>query len=84
MKGKQMLKMKSDGNTFVLTGLPFGETIEWVKGTHTAHCVNGAGRVVDMFTFAWEKNNTNSLDFLDAAKNFIEYYFEENQYVDAN
>ena len=76
-----MLRMKSDGNTFVLTGLPFGETIEWVKGTHTAHCVNGAGRVVDVFTFSWEKNKTNSLDFLDAAKNFIEYYFEENQYV---
>ena len=72
-----MLRMKSDGNTFVLTGLPFGETIEWVKGTHTAHCVNGAGRVIDVFTFSWEKNKTNSIDFLDAAKNFIEYYFEE-------
>ena len=72
-----MLRMKSDGNTYVLTGLPFDETIEWVKGSHTAHCVNGGGRVVDMFTFSWEKNKTNSLDFLDAAKNFIEYYFEE-------
>ena len=76
-----MLRMKSDGNTFVLTGLPFGETIEWVKGTHTAHCVNGAGRVVDVFTFSWEKNKTNSLDFLDAAKNFIEHYFEEKEYA---
>ena len=76
-----MLKMKSDGNTFVLTGLPFNETIEWVKGTHTAHCVNGAGRVVDVFTFSWEKNNTTMLDFTQAAQNFIEYYFEENQYA---
>jgi len=81
MKGKQMLKMKSDGNTFVLTGLPFDETIEWVKGTHTAHCVNGGGRVVDVFTFSWEKNKPNSLDFLDAAKSFIEYYFEEKEYA---
>lgn len=76
-----MLKMKSDGNTYVLTGLPFGETIEWVKGTHTAHCVNGAGRVIDVFTFSFEKNKPNSLDFLDAAKGFIEYYFEENEYA---
>jgi hypothetical protein len=83
MKGKHMLKMKSDGNTFVLTGLPFGETIEWVKGTHTAHCVNGAGIVVDLFTFSWEKNKTNMLDFMEAAQNFITYYFEEKEYADA-
>ena len=72
-----MLRMKSDGNTFVLTGLPFGETIEWVKGTHTAHCVNGAGRVVDMFSFSWEKNKPTMVDFLSSAQSFIEYYFEE-------
>ena len=77
-----MLKMKSDGNTYVLTGLPFDETIEWVKGTHTAHCVNRRGRVIDIFTFSWEKSKTNSLDFLGAAKNFIEYYFEEKEYND--
>jgi hypothetical protein len=83
-KGKNMLKMKSDGNTFVLTGLPFNETIEWVKGTHTAHCVNGAGRIVDVFTFSWEKNKTTMLDFTQAAQNFIEYYFEEKEYANAN
>ena len=76
-----MLKMKSEGNTYVLTGLPFDETIEWVKGTHTANCVNGAGRVIDVFTFSWEKNKTNPIDFLDAAKSFIEYYFEEKEYA---
>jgi len=83
-KGKNVLKMKSDGNTFVLTGLPFNETIEWVKGTHTAHCVNGAGRVVDVFTFSWEKNKTTMLDFTQAAQIFIEYYFEEKEYANAN
>ena len=76
-----MLRMKSDGNTFVLTGLPFDETIEWVKGTHTAHCVNGGGRVVDVFTFSFEKNKPTMVDFLSSAQSFIEYYFEEKEYA---
>ena len=72
-----MLRMKSDGNTYVLTGLPFGETIEWVKGSHTAHCVNGGGRVVDQFSFSWEKNKPSMLDFTEALQNWIEYYWAE-------
>ena len=83
MKGKHMLKMKSDGNTFVLTGLPFGETIEWNKRTHYAYCYNG-NKIVDSFSFAWEKNNPSMLDFTEAAQNFIEYYFEEKEYANAN
>ena len=74
-----MLRMKSVGNTFVLTGLPFDETIEWVKGGHYAYCYNGDGREVDLFSFSWEKNKTTMADFLDSALRFIDYYFEERE-----
>ena len=76
-----MLRITSDGETLTLHGLPFGETIEWVKKTHYAYCYNGNDSIVDMFSFAWEKNNPNMADFLDAATNFIDYYFEENEYA---
>jgi hypothetical protein len=76
-----MLKMKSDGNTFVLTGLPFDETIEWHRGAHYAHCYSSSNRIVDSFSFAWEKNTTSMLDFTQAAQSFITYYFEDNEYV---
>ena len=78
-----MLRITSDGETLTLHGLPFGETIEWDKRTHYAYCYNGGGRMVDQFSFAWEKNNPTMLDFTEAAQNFISYYFEENEYADA-
>jgi hypothetical protein len=82
-KGKHMLRITSDRDTLTLHGLPFGETIEWLKGTHYAYCYNGGGHIVDEFSFAWEKNKTNMLDFMEAAQNFITYYFEENEYAGA-
>jgi len=82
-KGKHMLRITSGRDTLTLHGLPFDETIEWLKGTHYAYCYNGVGHIVDEFSFAWEKNKTNMLDFMEAAKNFITYYFEENEYAGA-
>ena len=76
-----MLTMTSDGETVTIKGLPMGETIEWDKKTHYAYCYNGGNRIVDSFSFAWEKNNPNMADFLDAAVNFIDYYFEEKEYA---
>ena len=79
-----MLRITSHDDTFILHGLPMGETIEWLKGSHYAYCYNGGGLGVDLFSFAWEKNTPTMLDFTQAAQNFIEYYFEENQYANAN
>jgi len=76
-----MLTMKTDRDTATIEGLPMGEYIEWVKKTHYAYCYNGGGRIVDQFSFAWEKSNPNMADFLDAATNFIDYYFEEKEYA---
>lgn len=78
-----MLRITSDRDTLTLHGLPFGETIEWVKGGHYAYCYNGDGREVDLFSFSWKKNKTNMVDFLDSALRFIDYYFEENEYANA-
>ena len=78
-----MLSITSDRDTLTLHGLPFGETIEWVKGGHYAYCYNGDGREVDLFSFSWEKNKTNMADFLDSALRFIDYYFEEKEYANA-
>jgi len=78
-----MLTMTTDRDTVTIHGLPFGEHIEWLKKTHYAYCYNGGGRIVDEFSFAWEKNNPNMADFLDSALRFIDYYFEENEYANA-
>jgi len=75
------LQLRSDGETITVYGLPMDETIEWDKRTHYAYCYNGGGYMVDSFSFAWEKNNPSMLDFQLALHNFIDYYFEENEYV---
>ena len=78
-----MLTMTTDRDTVTIHGLPFGEHIEWLKKTHYAYCYNGGGHIVDEFSFAWEKNKTTMLDFMEAAQNFITYYFEEKEYANA-
>ena len=49
-------------------------TIRWRKGTHTANVFQGEEK--DIFTFAWDKNNTSQLDFTSALQNYLEYVDE--------
>lgn len=49
--------------------------VRWTKGSHTAN-VFGEGGEVDVFTFGWEKNNPNQLDFTTALQSWMEYLNE--------
>lgn len=51
-------------------------TILWRKGTHTANVFQAEGG--DVFTFAWDKNETSMLDFTSALQNYLEYANEAN------
>jgi hypothetical protein len=52
-------------------------TIVWDGRTHYAYCFDKFGHMIDMFSFAWEKNTPSQLDFTDAANNFFGYLEEE-------
>lgn len=48
--------------------------IKWVKGTHTAQVFAKDGTLAyDVFTFAWDKDKTEMLDFTTALQNYLEY-----------
>ena len=51
-------------------------TIRWRKGTHTANVFQGEEK--DVFTFAWDKNETSMLDFTSALQSYLEYVDEAN------
>ena len=46
-------------------------TVEWYIGSHTANVTNGRGDI-DCFTFAWEKNRTQMLDFTTSLLRYLE------------
>jgi hypothetical protein len=54
----------------------FDAWVEWHKGSHTANCYNEDGLIFDCFTFAWEKNHPNMLDFTTALQSWMEYFDE--------
>lgn len=45
--------------------------IEW-NGSHSGHVYSRKGLEMDIFTFAFEKNNPSALDFLSAANSYLE------------
>ena len=48
--------------------------IKWIKGTHTAEVfAKGDPFAYDVFTFAFEKNQTDMLDFTTSLQNYLEY-----------
>lgn len=47
-------------------------TIRWRKGTHTANVFQAEEK--DVFTFAWDKNETSQLDFTSALQSYLEYH----------
>ena len=47
--------------------------IKWQKGTHTAEVFHKDDLAYDVFTFAWEKNQTDMLDFTTSLQNYLEY-----------
>jgi len=49
----------------------------WDGRAHYAYCFDEFGHMIDMFSFAWEKNIPSQLDFTDAANNFFGYLEEE-------
>ena len=69
------MQILSTGDGFV--ALAGDHSIRWVKGTHTAGVCSGTGEV-DVFTFAWEKNEPSQLDFTSALQNYLEYANEAN------
>ena len=71
------LHIQTDRDTVTMTGLPYGEHVEWVKGTHTAYVHSGSGRIVDAFSFSWEKNSPTMLDFTESLHTWLDYYWEE-------
>ena len=77
MSEGQLMHIKSDGETLLVSGLPSNETIEWEMGTHYGYIHNSVGRIVDQFSFSWEKNKPSMLDFTEALQNWIEYYWAE-------
>lgn len=46
-------------------------TIEWYIGSHTAN-VKRDGGDIDCFTFAWEKNRPQMLDFTTSLLRYLE------------
>lgn len=53
--------------------------IKWQKGTHTAEVFRkGDWHAYDVFTFAFEKNQTDMLDFTTSLQNYLEYVDEAN------
>ena len=52
--------------------------IKWQKGTHTAEVFRKDDMAYDVFTFAWEKNKTDMLDFTTSLQNYLEYVDEAN------
>ena len=47
-------------------------TVEWFIGSHTAN-VTGPRGDMDVFTFAFDKNTTQMLDFTSALQNYLDY-----------
>ena len=53
--------------------------IKWSKGSHTAEVFRkGDPSAYDIFTFAFEKNRTDMLDFTTSLQNYLEYANEAN------
>ena len=53
--------------------------VKWVKGTHTAQVFAKDGNPAhDVFTFAWEKDKPDMLDFTTSLENYLEYANEAN------
>lgn len=46
-------------------------TIEWQNGSHTAN-VYSNNKILDVFTFAFEKNKASALDFLSSTLVYLE------------
>ena len=42
------------------------------NGSHTGHVYSRNGLEMDIFTFAFEKNNPTALDFSEAAHGYLE------------
>jgi hypothetical protein len=47
-------------------------TVEWRRGSHTANVYDGRGEI-DCFTFAWQKDKTQMLDFTTALHSYLVY-----------
>lgn len=47
-------------------------TVKWGTYTHTANVFDETGREIDCFTFAWEKDEATSADFMDALASWVE------------
>jgi len=59
---------------FEVTAVTDDLIIKWRKGTHTAEVfAKGDPLAYDVFTFAFEKNETSMLDFTTSLQNYLEY-----------
>ena len=64
---------------FEMTAVTDSLIIKWTKGTHTAEVFRkGDIHAYDVFTFAFEKNQTDMLDFTTSLQNYLEYVDEAN------
>jgi hypothetical protein len=45
--------------------------VKWGTYTHTANVFDESGREIDCFTFAWEKDEAASADFMDALNSWM-------------
>lgn len=67
---------------FELTAVTDTLIIKWWKGSHTAGVFVKDDPYVgiphDVFSFAFEKNQTSMLDFTSALQNYLEYANEAN------
>ena len=66
--------MRIYSDDFEMTAVTNEYIIKWTKGTHTAEVFRkGDALVHDVFTFAFEKNQTAMLDFTSSLENYLEY-----------
>ena len=66
---------------FEMTAVTDDLIIKWIKGTHTAEVFSKHMPheiPCDVFTFAFEKNQTDMLDFTTSLQNYLEYVDEAN------
>lgn len=71
------MRITSDGTRMVANLGEFG--VVWEKGSHIANVYHGtrSPNAVDVFSFAFEKNETSMLDFTESLQNYLEYREEE-------
>ena len=67
---------------FEMTAVTDNLIIKWTKGSHHAEVFVKddpyGGVPNDVFTFAFEKNQTDMLDFTTSLQNYLEYVDEAN------